>query len=433
MTAAWRRTSAVGAALAAGLGALLIGVATGRADIAVLGAAPVVASAWALARRPVAGSEVTLREIDGTGGASGQLGADVGIAAPVDATAVRVRVGRPGSTSAHVLMQVDGERALGVRLGTIRTGTLDVVRVDLQAVGAGFAHLGQPRSVAPHRITILPATRALATLPLPFRLRGLTGAHESRRPGDGGGLRDVHPFVPGDRLRRIDWRVTARRSPDLSELYVRRTFALADAVVMLVVDSRDDVGPDPATWSGADPVRPQDVTSMDLARQAAASIARQVVAVGDRVGLDDLGVRRRPVPPGGGRRHLDRIVHTLALTTPDGDPGQRRRRPPQIPSGALVVVFSTFLDDDAAQAARWWRHAGHRVVAVDVLPHVRDDALIHRERLALRMVRIERADRLAELAASGVELMRWGDGDPAVELARLARRSHHHAGAEVGR
>src|SRR5699024_620324 len=79
--------------------------------------------------------------------------------------------------------------------------------------------------------------------------------HTSRRVGDGTAFRDVHLFTPGDRLRRIDWRVSARRSLDvrtgrLTELYVRRTFATADASVMLVVDSRDAVGPDVATWGG---------------------------------------------------------------------------------------------------------------------------------------------------------------------------------------
>ena len=91
------------------------------------------------------------------------------------------------------------------------------------------------------------------------------------------------------------------------------------------------------------------------------------------MGLDDLGVVRRPLPPGGGRRQLDRIRHALALTHPEGEP-LRRLRPPQIPSGALVLLFSTFLDDEAAQVAAVWRRAGHRVVAVDVLPTVRERA-----------------------------------------------------------
>ncbi|MFN8963951.1 MAG: DUF58 domain-containing protein, partial [Gemmatimonas sp.] len=32
--------------------------------------------------------------------------------------------------------------------------------------------------------------------------------HASARPGDGGEFRDLHPYAPGDRVRRIDWKAT---------------------------------------------------------------------------------------------------------------------------------------------------------------------------------------------------------------------------------
>jgi uncharacterized protein (DUF58 family) len=145
------------------------------------------------------------------------------------------------------------------------------------------------------------------------------------------------------------------------------------------------------------------------------------------VGLDDLGAVRRPLPPGGGRRQLDRIRHALALTRPEGDP-LRRLRAPQIPSGALVMLFSTFLDDEAALVASVWRRAGHRVVAVDVLPTLRERHLGDRERLAMRMIRMAREDRLAELADLDVELVTWRES-PHVALASLARRVQRRAGA----
>ena len=120
-------------------------------------------------------------------------------------------------------MRVDGTRRLPLVVHTVRTGPQEVVRVDVQGVGPGAASVSEPSPSASRSALVLPAARPLGDLPLPPRLRGLTGAHASRRPGEGGGLRDVHPFAPGDRLRRIDWRVTARRAPDLHELYVRRS------------------------------------------------------------------------------------------------------------------------------------------------------------------------------------------------------------------
>ncbi|GEA86973.1 DUF58 domain-containing protein [Cellulomonas cellasea] len=427
----WPRTSACAIALTAGLLLLLVGALGGRPDVALVAAAPVVGAAWDLARRPAGSVRASVRPAD-EGQTGGELRSVLRVEGPPGTDAALLRVRRPGSGTVEVLVRVTGTRELPVTVRTVRTGPQDLVHADVQALGAGLATIAEPVRTEPHSVMVLPAPRPLGALPLPWRLRGLTGAHESRRPGDGGGLRDVHPFSAGDRLRRIDWRVTARRAPDLSELYVRRAYALADAVVVLVVDSRDDVGPDPATWGGMRPVRPEDATSLDVAREAAASVAQQLVAVGDRVGLDDLGARRRPVAPGGGRRQLARIVHSLALTRPEGEV-RTRVRPPQLPSGALVVVFSTFLDDDAAQAAGSWRRSGHRVVAVDVLPRVRDTTLSDQERLALRLVSIERADRLAALTAAGVELVAWATGDPWVDLGQLARQSHRRPGVGAGR
>ena len=60
---------------------------------------------------------------------------------------------------------------------------------------------------------VLPRTTPLAQTPVSARLRGLTGPHTSRRLGDGTELRDIAPLLPGDPVRRVDWRVTARRSP----------------------------------------------------------------------------------------------------------------------------------------------------------------------------------------------------------------------------
>ncbi len=438
MSGTWRHSFAAAAGLVVGLAVLLVGVLAGRPDVAALAVPALLVAA---SRLPAGGVRVGVRRAaQPDAGATGGLRAEVSLDGTAGAAVARLRVTRPGSGGADVLVRYPDRAGLTVRVPTVRTGPQDLVRVDALALGPGLATLTDPVVAAGDRVLVLPVARPLGELPLPFRLRGMTGAHESRRPGDGGGLRDVHPFAPGDSLRRIDWRVTARRAPDLHELYVRRTYTLADAVVMLVVDSRDEIGPDPTTWNGYQPVRPDDPTSLDLARQAAASVAQRYLAIGDRVGVDDLGAHRRPVPPAAGRRQLARITHSLAVTRPEGDPVSRLR-PPQLPSGALVVLFSTFLDGEAADVARQWRHLGHRVVAVDVLPVLHEARLDGPARLALRLVRLRRVDRLADLQDAGVEVVTWAVGrgavgagaGPAVDLARLARRTHQGTGVGVGR
>ena len=90
------------------------------------------------------------------------------------------------------------------------------------------------------------------------------------------------------------------------------------------------------------------------------------------------------------------------------------------------MVFSTFLDDEAARLARTWQYAGYRTIAVGVSPSPVSGLLPPRNRTAYRIVRMERVDRLAALAASGVEVVPWEpdappSGRPEVVLAARAR------------
>lgn len=413
----WSVSVSAVAATVAGLALVLLGVVLGRSDVAVLGAPLVIGVLWDWASRPVDSAPVGFGSLQQES-RPGVVAHSLGVGTAPGVSTVLVRVTAPGHRP--VLALVGCERPHQVRLSirTVRTGQRDLFAVVFLQSGRGQVVKSEPVSAGAVTVTVLPGVRRLGQLPLPVRLQGLTGPHGSQRAGDGGDLRDINEFVPGDRLRRIDWRVTARRSATagadprlLSHLYVRRTFATADATVMLVLDSRDDVGPDVTTWGDAASVRQDEATSLDIAREAAASLARQYLNVGDRVGLEDLGRLRRPVPPAGGRQQLQRLLQRLALAQPEGEP-TRRERAPRLPSGALIIVFSTFLDDDAARLAQTWRSSGHRVLAVDVLPRMARTPLPARVGTAYRIVSMERADRLLSLSRSGVEVVCWEE-DPA--------------------
>ena len=397
-------------------GALLVvsGLLAGRPDVAVLGVPLLLAVVWGLARRPTGFTAADLGEPRYVRRRS-QVEAVLVLKPPAGVSAIRLRAAAPGHRHLEVLVDGRERRELRLSLTTTRTGRQDAFMVDHMDIGAEALLRADPITVGPGKLVVLPQATPLGDLPLPPRLQGLTGAHRSSRPGDGGDLRDIAPFVPGDRLRRIDWKTTAKRAgsgPHLgtgaADLYVRRTFATSETHVILVLDARDAIGPDVSTWDSGD-VHPDDATSLDVARRAAASLAQRYLDQGDRVGLIDPGRHRRLLRPAGGRRQLSRIVHQLALAEPRGEPASRLRAP-QVPSGALVVVFSTFLDDVAAGLTRMWRHAGHRTVAVDVLPSPTLDFLPPRARTALRILRMEREDRLAALAAAGVEVVAWEDG-----------------------
>jgi uncharacterized protein (DUF58 family) len=147
------------------------------------------------------------------------------------------------------------------------------------------------------------------------------------------------------------------------------------------------------------------------------------------VGLLDIAAHHGVVRAGSGRRHLDRLLRRIAVSEPSGTPFNRRRAP-IVPAGAIVYLGSTFLDDEATSVAVLWRAAGHRVIAVDVLPAPHLDGCELHTRLAHRLVVAERQLRIAGMQANGVELFRWQEDaqhpSRAVVLRTLARAGRRH-------
>jgi len=224
--------------------------------------------------------------------------------------------------------------------------------------------------------------------------------------------------VPGDELRRVDWKATARAARRPGELLVRRTNALSDASAVIVMDTADDLGAAVATWGSPDAAR-TGVTSLDHARSAARSLAAATIDQGDRVAFHTLAPGGRSVRSGGGRRHLARVVAEISASGRAGDDSRLRRTPP-VPHGSIIYVLSTFFDGAAAEIAMRWRSSGHRVVAVDTLPELDRGRLTTERMLALEVLLAERQDMLHQLREAAVETVRWSSGvdDALTVLAR---------------
>jgi uncharacterized protein (DUF58 family) len=245
-------------------------------------------------------------------------------------------------------------------------------------------------------------------------------------------LRDIRPFQAGDRLRRVDWRVTLRASAATGglltpgTLHVRERHAEADADLILALDTRLDVGREVVEWN----VRPvgADVRqggSLDLGVRAASSMAAAYLRHGDRVGLIDLGHPRGGVPAGPGRRQLQRIrhqlVHAAHRVAGSGDPVLSDA---QVPPGATVVVLSPFLDDPLVDLTVRLTRRGRLVLAVDLLPtELVPDGTTPWGVPVLSIVRAEHRMRLRALEAHGVVVVPWdGGGQVAAVLRRVRGR-----------
>jgi uncharacterized protein (DUF58 family) len=423
----WSFSPATTATVAVAVVLATAGLALARIDLALLALPFAVSAAWAWDRRPAAGERSTLEVRLDAVPRNARLGVGLALAAPevVDAVILRLSdVGGLGGEPQEVVVTPEVARRLSASVPVPHSGPRELMRVEYRLLGVDAAHISQPVGPVVVSTVIRPRHAAITSLPLPPRLRGLTGSHDSARPGDGGDFRDVHPFAPGDRMRRVDWKATARRGRFDGDLYVRRTAALADATVLIVLDSRDDVGERVVEWSMSAGVGER-AGSLDIAREAASSIAAGYIRAGDRVGFQDLATHRRMVTAGGGGRHLSRLLRAIELTSPSEVPPHRQRAPIVTP-GALVYVLSTFLDDEAARMAAMWRANGHRVIAVDVLPMADLTGTRSSVRIAHRIVMMERVDRVRALRAQGVDFLRWRDPSSHPEAGLLALTRVHH-------
>jgi uncharacterized protein (DUF58 family) len=418
----WVQSAGLAAGGATGLLVAAIGLIAGRIDVTLLAVAIVAAVTLSWDRGPANDEQTTfiLSVTDSDSGVEYDLEVDAPPAAEIIVLRHSVLSGPPRDFALAIPLA-------GAVAGTVpilHSGPQEVVRFDYRYLGIDATAVSLPQGPIVGERVVAPSRMLIDALPLPNRLQAMTGLHESSRLGDGGEFRDIHPFTPGDRLRRIDWKATARRGQSAAELYVRRSNALADATVLIVMDSRDDVGEQIAQWS-LNLASEKGVSSLDIAREAAISLAGAYIAGGDRVGFQDLSSRARMIPHAGGGRHLWRLTQTIQTTAPSTVPFAHQR-PPILPPGALVYLLSSLLDDQPVNLALTWRGNGHRVVAVDVLPPARFDNATKYERTAHRILMMERDNRIRVLRASGVEMLRWTDGsDPLPLPARLRQLTHH--------
>ena len=73
-------------------------------------------------------------------------------------------------------------------------------------------------------VHVLPGIARLRALLAPARTQAALGTRRSPARGDGLELAELRPYVPGDQLRRMHWRATARTgSPYVADRHPERS------------------------------------------------------------------------------------------------------------------------------------------------------------------------------------------------------------------
>lgn len=165
-------------------------------------------------------------------------------------------------------------------------------------------------------------------------------------------------YEPGDALRRIDWKATARRGDLQSRVY--EPSATPQLYVLLNIDTLAH------SWEG--------YLKDDLERtvSVAASLALWGMERRYAVGLLANGAvpnSDRPIrlAPSRARSQLPRLLEALAVVQPltMGDlAAHLRREAGRLPLGSTLALVAALVPDELAEELRRLRDGGHRVAAV---------------------------------------------------------------------
>jgi len=315
-----------------------------------------------------------------------------------DAVALRVRAGE--------------ERTLSVTLRCRRWGLYDVGELELRARDAVRVVSWERTIRRSSRLKAYPRAESLERILPPRETQVFTGSEVARVKGDGIEYADLREYVPGDRLRSINWRASARRQG----FVVNEQHPERNTDVVLFVDSFADV-------------RQGGRSTLDDAVRATGTLASRYLERRDRVGLVSFGGILRWLQPGMGLTQRFRLVETLletgvepTYTWRDVNVLPARILPPK----ALVLGITPLLDERYVATIADLRARGFDVAVIEVDPvALVEPAPGELGSLAYRLWLLDREALRSRLARLGIPVARWGEHvelDAALEGVRTYRR-----------
>ncbi|WP_435129091.1 DUF58 domain-containing protein [Actinacidiphila sp. bgisy144] len=295
------------------------------------------------------------------------------------------------------------------RWGRWTLGTVDVDVYDRGGLARRTvrAELGE--------VAVFPLPGHAGLTPIPVRLPQRLGEHTAVQRGEGVEVTGVHPYVRGERQRRVHWPATTRRGAlQVHQFAAERT---ADTVVLL--DVLADV---------VDPV--SGTSSLDETFRTAAGLVRAYLRTHDRVGVVSVGGATRWLQPGSGQGYFYRIVESVLEVRKDRayrTEGLSLLPPPALPEGALVYVITPLTDQRILDILHQVRARANPTVVVEI--PTGDPVVAPGDtegELALRLWRADRDAMRFALVERGIAVVTHRPGETLdLALAPLLRTRIH--------
>ena len=319
-----------------------------------------------------------------------------------------------GASAQSLRLGWKDERTLKLRLRCVRWGNYELGDVRLRARDRLGLTVWESRLARKVRLRVYPLPETLRRIVRPVSTQLYTGNKVARQKGDGTEFADLRLFAPGDRVRSINWRASARRD----ELVVNERHPERNADVILFLDTFADA-------------RSGGRSTLDLAVRATATLAARYLERRDRVGLVSFGGVLRWLTPGMGTTQRYRIVDALLESEivfnyawKDVSVIPARVLPPQ----ALVVAVTPLLDDRAIEALADLRARRYDLAIVEVSPvDFTEPGQSESDQLAHRLWVLRREEIRARYERLGVAVASWSDDAPLDAVLEGVRAFRRHA------
>lgn len=187
-----------------------------------------------------------------------------------------------------------------------------------------------------------------------------TGLHRSPHKGFSVEFKEHRPYVAGDDIRTIDWKLFGKTD----RLYIREYEEETNLRCTILLDSSGSM-----KYCGS---RSHGVSKHDYAVRTAACLAYLMLQQQDSVGLVTFDKRvRRYIPPRARPKHLQAIINELAQQKPQFETelgtvfhemvAKIQRR------GLLIIISDLFGDvEQLMKSLAHFRHANHEIIIFQI-------------------------------------------------------------------
>jgi uncharacterized protein (DUF58 family) len=185
-----------------------------------------------------------------------------------------------------------------------------------------------------------------------------TGHHASPHKGFSVEFRQHRPYVQGDEIKRLDWKIFGRSD----RFYIREYDEETNLRATILLDASGSMA-----YRGA-----KGGVKFDYARRLAAALASLLMGQQDAVGLVTFDSKPREFIPNRTKMtHLHHILDCLLRTEPGADTslaGVLQNLAPRLKRRGLIILISDCFDDAEAllQVIGVLRRRGHEIIILQI-------------------------------------------------------------------